>query len=56
MDILFKTCFAAIFNESTVTALRHYDEKGWKETAAFVQLFLNIWNIMNVKSVSKGKA
>ena len=42
----------AIFHESTVHALKHY---GFNETAAFLELILKLWSILNVSNPELGK-
>ena len=43
--------FEAIFNESTIAALRHHTETiEWLQTADFLQFVLNLWKILNVKT------
>ena len=44
----------SIFHESTVNALRFYDETGWRQTAAYVQIIVNVWKIVSLKNPSKG--
>ena len=46
---------AGVFNETVVRALRHYGLPHWNETAAFIEYHLNLWKVLNVKSVSKGR-
>ena len=46
--------FLAIFHDSTVRALRYYNEEGWSTTAQFVAFISDIWKILNVKSINKG--
>ena len=49
--------FEAIFNESTIAALRHHTETiEWLQTADFLQFFLNLWKILNVKTPFIGTA
>lgn len=44
-----------IFNESNVAALKCLDQDcNWNGTALFIDIILKLWNILNVKSVSKG--
>ena len=49
----------AVFCESTRDALTHYatfeHKPDWKNTADFISLILKVWNVMNVKTKSKGK-
>lgn len=49
----------SVFNESTRDALSHYatheDKAQWNETANFISVIIKLWNVMNVKSVTKGK-
>jgi len=49
----------AVVSESTRDALRYYaqdtDKTSWTGTADFLSLILKLWNIMNVKTGTKGK-
>jgi len=49
----------AVFCESTRDALNYYathaNKPEWSSTADFISLILKLWNVMNVKSSSKGK-
>ena len=49
----------AVFSESTRDALRFYaDNEGktsWSGTAEFLSLVIKLWNVMNVKTRTKGK-
>ena len=48
----------AVFCESTRDALVHYTEhekKPWHGTAAFISVVIKLWNVMNVKTSTKGK-
>ena len=49
----------AVFNESTRDALQFYatheGQSAWSSTADFISLILKLWNIMNVKTQTKGK-
>jgi THAP domain/Transposase protein len=49
----------SVFSESTRDALEFYaaneDKSEWTGTAAFIALIIKVWNVMNVKSSSKGK-
>ena len=49
----------SVFHESTRDALQFYavneHKPTWSETAEFIALILKLWNVMNVKSSSKGK-
>ncbi|CAG9762615.1 unnamed protein product [Ceutorhynchus assimilis] len=42
-----------VFHDSTIAALKCYDE--YIETSEFMQIIRNWWNIVNTKSVLKGK-
>ena len=44
----------SVFNESTSRALRLYDLPGWSQTAAYIEVILNAWKIVSLKSPSKG--
>lgn len=48
----------AVFCESTRDALNYYavhcDKPQWNDTADFISLILKLWNIVNVKSSTKG--
>lgn len=41
----------AVFNESTINALRFYD---FADTASVLELITKVWNVLNVKTLSKG--
>ena len=49
----------SVFCESTRDALEFYAEhegkQAWTGTAQFISLILKLWNVMNVKSTSKGR-
>jgi hypothetical protein len=49
----------SVFNESTRDALRFYgetdDKPSWLGTADFLALVIKVWNVLNVKTSSKGK-
>ena len=47
----------ALFHESTISALTYYSEEfpEWKETAKFLQIIRNWWNISNVKTLFHGQ-
>jgi len=49
----------AVFSESTRDALQFYaiheGHSDWSSTADFISLILKLWNIMNVKTRTKGK-
>ena len=48
----------AVFSESTRDALQFYaihGQSAWSSTADFISLILKLWNIMNVKTRTKGK-
>jgi hypothetical protein len=49
----------SVFSESTRDALEFYaaneGKTDWSGTAAFISLVLKLWNVMNVKSSTKGK-
>jgi len=49
----------AVFAESTRDSLRfysvHIDNPEWNGTADFIAVVLKLWNVMNVKSATKGK-
>jgi hypothetical protein len=50
---------AAVFHESTHNALTHYsstspNRRPWVGTAAFLQLFSVLWNVVNVRTPRKG--
>jgi hypothetical protein len=50
----------AVFSESTRDALQYYathcsDKAAWAGTADFIAVILKLWNVMNVKTSSKGK-
>ena len=49
----------SVFCESTRDALKFYaaqeGKQQWNETAKFISLILKLWNVMNVKTHSKGK-
>ena len=48
----------ACFHESTINGLKHYGERGYPhflQTSEFLQIIRNWWNIVNVKSVAKGR-
>ena len=42
----------SVFHESTVIGLKQF---GFNETASVVELFLKMWNVLNVSSPSLGK-
>lgn len=48
----------SVFHESTCKALLHYArEEGcseWEDTAEFIQLFIQLWKVVNVKSPTLG--
>src|SRR6218665_1689874 len=52
-------CKTCIFSESTRDALRFYGahdgKSSWNETADFLALIIKLWNIVNVKTSTKGK-
>jgi len=49
----------SVFSDSTRDALYFYAEHGskpaWRGTADFISLIIKLWNILNVKSCTKGK-
>ena len=48
----------SIFDESTINALSYYSKTGmpcFDDTAEFLQIIKNWWDVMNVKSPNKGK-
>ena len=49
----------SVFSESTRDALEFYSAKEgrttWKGTAAFLSLIIKLWNVLNVKTRSKGR-
>ena len=49
----------AVFDESTTNALKHFSKldgfQGMADTAEFLQIIKNWWDVLNVKSVFKGK-
>ncbi len=48
----------SLFHESTIGGLRYYSEHGhpeWADTANFLQVIRNWWNIVNVKGPTVGK-
>ena len=49
----------SVFCESTRNALQFYAENeghaSWSSTADFITLILKLWNVLNVKTSSKGK-
>lgn len=47
-----------VFSESTRDALMYYsqhEDKLWTETASFISYVIKLWNILNVKSPTKGR-
>ena len=50
---------SSLFDESTSNALKYYskllEKPSWSETATFLTWVKKIWNILNVKTISKGK-
>lgn len=51
IDYLIFCFFTGIFHESVICGLRYYDQPGWKNTANFIEFHLNLWKILNVKTV-----
>ena len=52
---------AALFHESTITALKYYSKRPegkpeWKQTANFLRIIRTLWNIVNVKDKYSGQS
>ena len=48
----------SVFDDSTIAALNYFSKNGFpdfSETAEFLQIVKNWWDVLNVKSLSKGK-
>ena len=54
--LLLFNLFLGVFNESVINGLRFYGKPAWECTANFIEYHLNLWKILNVKSISKGKS